>query len=131
MLFFTQSDKLRFSAEYRADTESIWNVKFEALWDRAGKTSIVKDAFVFLFSRLTKNEAGAGNIRRQDTVTVSLGTGGSNRNKILQTYGFRHSAEFDINAYAKASVFFGTEISFYDASFGIKNNAGLSAKIRF
>ncbi|EPF32456.1 hypothetical protein HMPREF9194_00455 [Treponema maltophilum ATCC 51939] len=131
MLFFTQSDKLRFSAEYRADTESIWNVKFEALWDRAGKTSIVKDAFVFLFSRLTKNEADAGNIRRQDAVTLSLGTGGSNKNKILQTYGFRHSAEFDINAYAKASVFFGTEISFYDASFGIKNNAGLSAKIRF
>ena len=136
MLFFTQSDKLRFSAEYRADTESIWNVKFEALWDRAGKTSIVKDAFVFLFSALIKNgqpktEAGARNIRRQDAVTLSLGTGGSNRNKILQTYGLRHSAEFDINVYAKASMFFGTEISFYDSSFGIKNNAGLSAKIRF
>ncbi|MFC2419951.1 MAG: hypothetical protein ACFNOL_02605, partial [Treponema maltophilum] len=136
MLFFTQSDKLRFSAEYRADTESIWNVKFEALWDRAGKTSIVQDAFVFLFSALIKNgqpktEAGAGNIRRKNTLTVSVGTNGANRNKILQTYGLRHSAEFDINAYAKASVFFGTEISFYDASFGIKNNAGLSAKIRF
>jgi len=136
MLFFTQSDKLRFSAEYRADTESIWNVKFEALWDRAGKTSIVKDAFVFLFSALIKNgqlktEAGGGNIRRKNTLTVSVGTGGANRNKILQTYGLRHSAEFDINAYAKASVFFGTEISFYDASFGIKNNAGISAKIRF
>ena len=136
MLFFTQSDKLRFSAEYRADTESIWNVKFEALWDRAGKTSIVKDAFVFLFSALIKNgqpktEAGAGNIRRKNTLTVSVGTGGANKNKILQTYGLRHSAEFDINAYAKASVFFGTEISFYDASFGIKNNAGISTKIRF
>lgn len=136
MLFFTQSDKLRFSAEYRADTESIWNVKFEALWDRAGKTSIVKDAFVFLFSALIKNgqpktEAGAGNIRRKNTLTVSVGTSGANKNKILQTYGLCHSAEFDINAYAKASVFFGTEISFYDASFGIKNNAGISAKIRF
>ena len=136
MLFFTQSDKLRFSAEYRADTESIWNVKFEALWDRAGKTSIVKDAFVFLFSALIKNgqtktEAGAGNIRRKNTLTVSVGTGGANKNKILQTYGLRHSAEFDINTYAKASVFFGTKISFYDASFGIKNNAGISAKIRF
>ena len=133
MLFFTQSDKLRFSAEYRADTESIWNVKFEALWDRAGKTSIIKDAFVFLFSALIKNgqtktEAGAGNIRRKNTLTVSVGTVGANKNKILQTYGLRHSAEFDINTYAKASVFFGTEISFYDASFGIKNNAGISAK---
>ncbi|MGI5173653.1 DNA polymerase IV [Treponema sp. OMZ 840] len=128
MLFFTERDSVRFYTEYSADTSGGWHTRFETLWNRQGKTSIVKDAFIFLLPKFAERIQKAEGIRRQSSFSAAFG---SKNARFSQTYNLNHSMEFNLSERIKAAVYAGTELSFANALFSIKNTAGISAKIQF
>jgi len=130
ILFFNPKDNLRFFTEYRIDTEKDWQIKFETVWDRAGKTSIIKDALTFVFSRFEAQQTGTNiTIRRKNAFNAAVGE--KTGQPLRQSYGLSHHTDFEFGAHTKAGVFISTEVTVGGGAFAIKNSAGISGKIAF
>lgn len=143
LFFFNAKDNLRLFTEYRIDTQKDWQTKVTAEWNRAGKTSIVKDALELMllqFNKAVKNERiPSVAIKRKNTFNAVIGNAG--RDALMQNYSLSHNADFTLNSYLQAGLFLTAELSIRNTkgtgksagttAFTLKNSGGISAKLTF